>query len=100
MSIEQAVAKARAMLDSPPVETGVDPRWQAIIDVADFIDSSPDEIWGFIEDTRKQADEDLEAALTTVLLEHLFGQHAHIRSKAIALAETDPQMKRMLQACW
>ncbi|NLS98305.1 MAG: hypothetical protein GXX96_39750 [Planctomycetaceae bacterium] len=100
MSIERALSKARATLDHAPVQAGVDPRWQALIDVGEHMDSSPDEIWEFIEDTRRDADEDLEAALTTVLLEHLVEQHAHIRSKVIALAETDPQIKRMLQGCW
>jgi len=100
MSILEAISHAESLLTIQSVATGPDPRWQAIIEVGEHINESPQEVWHFIRRARVDADEDLEVALTTVLLEHLVERHEEFRRKARDLAETDIQMKRMLESCW
>jgi hypothetical protein len=75
MSVTEAIAKAKRMLDLPPVEEGHDPRWQAIIDVGEHLPSDPANIWQFIEELSDTPDEDLQAAVATCLLEHLLEYH-------------------------
>lgn len=100
MDISNAISNARALLHLKPVETGSDPRWQAILAVGEFIECSPVEIWQFINCARVDADEDLEAALITILLEHLIEPHEAYKRQAQKVAESDEQMKAMLAGCW
>lgn len=100
VTIDTAVSHALSLLNLQRVDSGSDPRWQAIIEVGKHIESSPGEVWQFISCARVGADEDLEAALTTVLLEHLIEQNEEFKQKAYEAAKTDKQMKGMLRSCW
>jgi hypothetical protein len=100
MSVDAAIEKAKATLKSLPVEHGEDPRWQAIIDVAEYLPSEPQRIWTFIEGLHDTQDEDLRSALATCLLEHLIEDHPDYRDKAERLAGRSPGFRRMLEMCW
>jgi len=100
MSVSAAIEKAKATLSCQPVEEGRDPRWQAIIDVSEFLGSDPESIWTFIEEFHETQDEDLQAALATCLLEHLIEDHPEYRRRAEDLAAKSPQFDRMLEMCW
>ena len=72
-SVDEAIDHANAVLPGVAVPDGeIDPRWQAIIAVAEFIDSEPDAVWSFAAHWGIHQDPDLQAAVATCLLEHLF----------------------------
>jgi len=99
MSVTAAIERAKATLRHSPVDEGRDPRWQAIIDVSEYLAHEPEPIWSFIEDLHDTKDEDLQAALATCLLEHLFEDYPHYRPRAERLAARSPQFRRMLEMC-
>jgi len=100
MDLAAAISDAESLLRLEKMDAGSDPRWQAIIELGEHIETSPEEIWQFISRARVGADEDLEDAISTVLLEHLFEHHEKYRQKAHDIAMTDPQMKSMIASCW
>jgi len=72
MNVWDAVRVAERLLPGEPAPDGmVDPRWQAIISIGGFIESDPEAVWTFIERWGGDPCEDLRAAVSTVLLEHL-----------------------------
>ena len=76
MTVTEAVAKAEQILPGKPAPDGdEDPRWQAIIDIAGFIESDPESVWEFTLKWGSYADEDLRMAVATCLLEHLLEHH-------------------------
>jgi hypothetical protein len=76
MSVRDAIAKAEAILPGLAAPEGdIDPRWQAIIKIEEFIREEPDAIWIFILRWGCCADEDIRAAVATCLLEHLLEHH-------------------------
>jgi hypothetical protein len=76
MKIEKAIAKAQAVLPGKPSADGKqDPRWQAIITVADHIPENPLEVWRFARKWGAHANEDVRAAIATCVLEHLLQHH-------------------------
>jgi len=62
------------MVGSAP-EGEQDPRWQAIIEVSEFIRTDREEVWTFIEKWGCHPDGDLRAAVSTCLLEHFLEYH-------------------------
>jgi hypothetical protein len=52
-----------------------DCRWQAIIVVGEFIEENPEGVWDVICEYGVSDDEDMRAAVATVLLEHLLQYH-------------------------
>jgi len=71
-NVHDAIAGAERILPGRPSPEGLkDPRWQAIIEIANFIESNPEEIWTFILRWGSHKDADLRAAVATCLLEHL-----------------------------
>ena len=95
MSVSAAIEKAKATLNCQPVEEGRDPRWQAIIDVSEYLGSDPESIWTFIEELHDTQDEDLQSALATCLLEHLIEQHPQYQVRAESLAAKSPEFRRI-----
>ena len=87
MSVSAAIDKAKATLACAPLEEGPDPRWQAIIDLSEFLATDPEPIWGFIEEFHDTQDKDLQAALATCLLEHLIKEHPQYRERADGLSQ-------------
>lgn len=100
MSISAAIERVKATLHYPPVDEGRDPRWQAIIDLSEYLDSEPEAIWKFLEEFHDTQDEDLRAALATCVLEHLIEDHPEYRARAEHLAVKSPEFRQMLEQCW
>jgi hypothetical protein len=48
-------------------------RWQAAILIGQFIPFAPDDVWEIVRGCSSASNEDLRAALSTVVLEHLLG---------------------------
>lgn len=75
--IDTAIARAESILPGvqAPDDVDEDPRWQAIIDIENHIESAPEPIWLFISRWGSHPDEDLRTAIATCLLEHLLEYH-------------------------
>lgn len=101
MNVHEAIRKAEALLPGEPVDEGMDPRWQAIIEVSEFIETEPEAIWEFVEAWGGHPQDDLRAAIATCLLEHLLGEHFDaIFPRAEQRALADPLFARMFLMCW
>ena len=76
MTLAHALQKAEQILPGKKASgDGLDPRWQAIIDVSNHIQQHPDEVWRFTRKCGAHANEDLRMAVATCLLEHLLEYH-------------------------
>lgn len=76
MTVGAVIKRAEAVLPGIPAPEGEDdPRWQAMILLADFIPTEPEAIWTFVERWGKHPNEDLRAGVACVLLEHLLEYH-------------------------
>jgi hypothetical protein len=72
MDVHQAIRAAEQQLPGLAAKEGEnDPRWQAMIQIGDFIESEPEAVWQFVERWRVDADADVRSAVATCLLEHL-----------------------------
>ena len=72
MTIDEAIKQVEAILPGEPApDDEIDPRWQAIIEVGQFIESHPEEVWRFIRRWGSHPQDDLRMAIATCLLEHL-----------------------------
>ncbi len=76
MTVNEAIRRANAILPGRPApDEQIDPRWQAIIAVGEFIHTEPEAVWRFVERWGKHANDDLRMAIATCLLEHLLEYH-------------------------
>jgi len=76
VTVEKAIAAADVILPGHAAPEGeTDPRWQAIIAVAEFIATDPEPVWLFALRWGCSQDEDLRAAIGTCVLEHLLEHH-------------------------
>jgi hypothetical protein len=75
-NVRNAIRRAERILPGTPAPEGdVDPRWQAIIAVGNFVESEPEVVWGFVQRWGRHANPDLRASIATCLLEHLLEHH-------------------------
>ena len=101
MAVRTAIAEAEQVLTYPSATDGqVDPRWQMMTDVADFVRSSPDEIWPFVERWGSSGDDEVRAAIATCLLEHLLEHHFERIFPLVEQAVTDPRFAATFSLCW
>jgi len=71
-AVQKAIERAERMLPGHPALDGVmDPRWQAIIEVSEYTEDHPSEVWRFARKWGAHANKDLRAAVATCLVEHL-----------------------------
>ena len=76
MSIDSAIRDAEWRLPGEPAPDGEpDPRWQAIIEVAEFIETDPEAVWSFANRWGRSEEPDLRTAIATCVLEHLLEHH-------------------------
>jgi len=76
MSVARAIRKAERLLPGKQTAEGeLDPRWQAMIGVADHIEKHPDDVWRFTRKWGAHTNADLRTAVATCLLEHLLEHH-------------------------
>jgi len=102
MTAEQAIAQAEALLPGIAAADGEsDPRWQAIIEVGQFIEDDPEPIWSFIRRWGGSDDEDLRMAVATCLLEHLLQHHfERFISRVEEAAHGSPLFAYTVRSCW
>jgi hypothetical protein len=67
MGVAEAIREAEALLPGIPTDEGQDPRWQAIIEVSEYIWSGPEAaveaVWGFTLRWGVYPQEDLRTAV-------------------------------------
>src|SRR5262245_57723691 len=86
---------------TPAPDDELDPRWQAIIRVGEFIETHPEPIWEFVAIWGRHADPDLRAAVATCLLEHLLEHHfSSIFPRVEALALGDANFCKTVAQCF
>jgi hypothetical protein len=102
MTVNEAIARAEAILPGKEAAEGEnDPRWQAVIAVADFVESDPEPVWSFVERWGTSPDEDLQMAIATSILEHLLEYHFDlILPRMERLARSNPCFARTVASCW
>jgi uncharacterized protein (DUF433 family) len=76
-NVHDAIQAAEALLPGRPAPDGEsDPRWQAIMKIEDFVETEPETIWPFVLKWGSLPnEEDLSAAIATLLLERLLQFH-------------------------
>ena len=99
--VRRALAEAERVLQEPVRSGGeIDPRWQVLIDLADFVRSSPEEIWPFVRRWGGCEDDDVRAAVATCLLEHLLEHHFDALFPRVEEAVADPLFADTFCLCW
>jgi hypothetical protein len=102
MTIESAIQLAEKLLpgvEAPEGET--DPRWQAIIEVASFIETNPKETWNFISKWGRSNNEDLRTAIATCALEHFLEFHFNDYFALVEGAvKSDANFADTFSRCW
>jgi hypothetical protein len=102
MSSAEAIAAAELVLQERAHPAGPeDRRWKAIARIAEFIETDPEDVWTFVARWGSTADEDLQQAIGTCLLEHLL-EHWFDRyfPRVEAAATKNPQFARTFLVCW
>jgi hypothetical protein len=102
MTVEDAILSAESILPSEAAPDGeVDARWQAIIEVSEFIETEPDAVWTFVRKWGAHADEDLRTAIATCVLEHLLEQHFDSFIERVEeAAREDSLFAHTVTGCW
>jgi hypothetical protein len=101
MTVHEAIAAASRLLPGAPSSEGIDPRWQGIIQVSEYVEASPDEVWGFAAQWGCSDDPDLRSAIATCILEHLLEHHfSRVFPLASALARTNANFAQTIRMCW
>ena len=76
MTVQEAIAAAEQILPGRASPKGSkDSRWQAVIEIGNFVAEEPEAIWPFVLKWGSHEDEDLRTAIATCLLEHLLEYH-------------------------
>jgi hypothetical protein len=82
-------------------EKEVDVRWQAIIRVAEFTTTDPDELWQFARKWGASDDADLRQAIGSCLLEHLLQFHFDVIFPRVEVAvREDARFAETFLGCW
>jgi hypothetical protein len=102
MSLHSAIENAEKLLPGEAAPEGEsDPRWQAIMDVAEFIPTHPDEVWEFAARWGCTENADLRDAIATCVLEHLLQHHfERVFTKMEVLAKADARFAETVKMCW
>lgn len=102
MTVQEAISAAEALLPGDPAPDGeLDPRWQAIIEVSEFIPTNPGEAWNFAMRWGGSSAPDVRAAIATCVIEHLLEQHFDEYFPKVALqAKADSNFARTVRLCW
>jgi hypothetical protein len=102
MTVYEAISSAESILPGHAAPDGeIDDRWQAVIAVAEFIETEPEAVWSFARKWGAHPDDDLRMAISTCVLEHLLQHHfdAFI-SRVEDAARADHLFANMLRNCW
>src|SRR5438128_6082581 len=102
MTVQEAIVAAESILPGQPAPEGkIDPRWQAIIAVGEFVETKPEAVWSFVLRWGSSEDDDLRAAVATCLLEHLLEYHFDdFISRVEQAAGSNRLFGDMVARCW
>jgi hypothetical protein len=102
MTVTEAIARAEDVLPGQAAQDQAsDPRWQAIIRAAEFVESDPEPLWNFARKWGSSNDEDLRAAVATCLLEHLLEHHFTLLfPRVVNAAREDSLFADTFLRCW
>jgi len=102
LTVEEAIEAAERLLPGVASPHGTnDPRWQAIGKIADFIPQEPEAIWPFVLKWGSHKDDDVSAAIATVLLEHLLEYHFDLLFPRIeTAAKSNLWFGKTTKLCW
>ena len=103
MSLENALQHATSLLPGTPSPEGQsDPRWKAIIRIADYyIETDPEPIWEFVRRWGACPLEDVRDAIACCLLEHLLEHHFERIFPRVEIAvREDPLFADTFSRCW
>jgi hypothetical protein len=102
MNVAESIARADALLPGIPAPRDKrDHRWQAIIKVATFIHTNPEEVWQFVERWGRSKQADVRGAIATCVLEHILESHfEEFFPRAAELARRDRRFADTLQTCF
>jgi hypothetical protein len=101
-TVQEALAAAERLLPGNAAPRDAkDPRWQAIIQVGNFVVEEPEAIWPFVLKWGSHEDEDLRTAVATCLLEHLLEYHFDLLFPRVeAAVRLDSRFANMFKQCW
>ena len=101
-TVAHAIAAASQLLPGVAAPDGQsDPRWQAIIRVAEFASSNPDEVWQFAALWGSHSDPDIRAAVATCIVEHLLeADFSSTFPRVAALARANSNFALTVRLCW
>ena len=101
MSVQEMIERANAILPGRAAPEGQrDWRWQCIIDLGEYVESNPEEVWAFVAQWGGHRDDDLRSAIATCLLEHLLEYHFDsIFLRVDQLARADKRFGAMFAIC-
>lgn len=102
MPVTEAIKYANSLLPGMPTEEGDnDPRWQAVIEVGNFIETDPEPVWQFVRQWGNCSEEDVRDAIACCLLEHLLENHfALIFPRVEKAAKEDQLFADTFSRCW
>jgi len=102
MTVEDAITSAELILPGEAAPDGeVDARWQAIIEVSEFIKTEPDAVWSFARRWGAHADKDLRTAISPCVLEHLLEYHFDsFIARVEEAAREEPLFADTVTGCW
>jgi hypothetical protein len=101
-SVQEAIREAESLLPGVAADEGhPDPRWQAIIRVAEFLETQPEEVWAFACRWGIHQQADVRAAIATCILEHLLDfDFATFFPRVQSLARTNGNFAHTFKMCW
>jgi hypothetical protein len=101
-TVTKAIAYANSILPGAPAVEGYDdPRWQAVIEVENFIETDPQPIWQFVRQWGSCPHEDVRDAIACCLLEHLLEHHFDVIFPRVeTAARDDPLFADTFSRCW
>src|SRR5690606_2088014 len=80
--------------------SGEDPRWQAVVEVAEFVPSHPEEVWLFAARWGCVDDDDFRDAIATRVLKHLLEHHFEsMLPRVEALAKSNRSFASTFRGC-
>jgi len=101
-AVQRAIARAERILPGTPAPDGeCDPRWQAILDISNYVETQPEAVWQFAHRWGKHAQADLRMAVATCLLEHLLEHHFELLFPRVRRAALEsPRFANTFGSCW
>ena len=102
MGVHQAIAAAEAVLPGRAAPDGEeDPRWQAMIALAEFLPENPEPICAVVLHWGSHPDADLQSAVASCLLEHLLALHfTRVFPEIDAQVRANPLFAGTFARCW